>query len=95
MPALTTQQVSLQLKAGPDWVERAQTICRMFKFEGFLMSIALVRRIAKRAKKFNHHPAIDIRFDPVTSTLTSQDEGGVTEKISPWPGNAMKSSPSF
>src|SRR5471030_1070424 len=80
MSALTTKQINLNLKAIPDWSERAQTICRTFKFEGFLMSIAFVRRIAKQAQKINHHPDIDVRFDKVTLTLTSHDEGGITEK---------------
>ena len=80
MPVLTAKEVKLRLKAIPDWSKRAQTIGRTFKFEGFLMSIAFVRRIAKRAQKINHHPDIDIRFDLVTLTLTSHDEGGITEK---------------
>ena len=80
MPALTTQEISLHLKVVPDWSKRAQTICRVFKFEGFLMSMAFVRRIAKQAQKTNHHPDIDIRFDRVKLTLTTHDEGGVTEK---------------
>ena len=80
MPHLTTRQIKLQLEAVPGWLKHAHTICRTFKFEGFLMSIAFVRRIAKRAQKFNHHPDIDIRFDQVTLTLTSPDEGGITEK---------------
>jgi 4a-hydroxytetrahydrobiopterin dehydratase len=80
MPALNANQVKLHLKAIPDWSQRAQTICRTFKFEGFLMSIAFVRRIAKQAQKINHHPDIDIRFDRVTLTLTTHDEGGITEK---------------
>jgi 4a-hydroxytetrahydrobiopterin dehydratase len=80
MPALTTKLITLHLKAIPDWSKRAQTICRTFKFEGFLMSIAFVRRIAKRAQKINHHPDIDIRFDKVTLTLTTHDEGGITKK---------------
>jgi 4a-hydroxytetrahydrobiopterin dehydratase len=80
MPALTTKQISLHLKTVPDWSKRAQTICRTFKFEGFLMSIAFVRRIAKRAQKINHHPDIDIRFNQVNLTLTTHDEGGITEK---------------
>ena len=80
MPALTTKQVGLDLKTVPNWSKRAQTICRTFKFEGFLMSIAFVRRIAKRAQKINHHPDIDIRFDQVTLKLTTHDEGGLTEK---------------
>jgi len=80
MPALTPKDINLRLKAVPDWSKRAKTICRTFKFDGFLTSIALVRRIAKQAQKNNHHPDIDIRFDQVTLTLTTHDEGGITEK---------------
>ncbi len=80
MPALTTKQVSLHLKAVPEWSKHAQTILRTFKFEGFPTSIVFVRRIAKRAQKINHHPDIDIRFDRVTLTLTTHDAGGITEK---------------
>jgi 4a-hydroxytetrahydrobiopterin dehydratase len=53
---------------------------RTCKFETFLMSIAFVRRIAKRAEKLQHHPDIDIRYDKVTLTLTTHDAGGITEK---------------
>jgi len=80
MPALTTKQIRLHLKAVPNWSKRAQTIFRTFKFQGFLKSIDFVNRIARRAQKSNHHPDIDIRFDKVTLTLTTHDEGGITEK---------------
>ena len=80
MPALTSKQVSLHLKALPNWLKRAQAIRRTFKFEGFLKSIAFVNRIAKKAQRSNHHPDIDIRFNQVTLTLTTHDEGGITEK---------------
>ena len=80
MPALTTKQVSLHLKAVPNWSKRAQTILRTFKFDGFLNSIDFVNRIARKAQKVNHHPDIDIRFNQVTLTLTTHDEGGITEK---------------
>jgi 4a-hydroxytetrahydrobiopterin dehydratase len=80
MPALTSKQISLHLKDVPNWSKRAQTIVRTFKFEGFLKSIDFVNRIARKAQKINHHPDIDIRFDKVTLTLTTHDEGGITEK---------------
>jgi len=80
MPALTSKEVTLHLKAVPNWTKRAQTISRTFKFEGFLESIAFVNRIARRAQKSNHHPDIDIRFDKVTLTLSTHDEGGITGK---------------
>ena len=80
MPVLTIKQIGLHLTTVPDWTKRAQTIGRTYKFDGFLMSIAFVHRIAKRAQKMNHHPDIDIRFDKVKLTLTTHDEGGITEK---------------
>jgi 4a-hydroxytetrahydrobiopterin dehydratase len=80
MPALTREQVSLKLKTIPEWSVKAQILSRTFKFEEFLMSIAFVRRVAKRAEKNQHHPDIDIRYDKVTLALTTHDEGGLTEK---------------
>ena len=80
MPALTTKQISVQLKAIPDWTKRAQTIRRTFKFADFLMSLAFVRRIAKRAEKIQHHPDIDIRYNQVTLALTTHDADGLTKK---------------
>jgi 4a-hydroxytetrahydrobiopterin dehydratase len=80
MPAFTTKQVSLHLKAVPNWSKRAETIRRTFKFEGFLQSIDFVNRIARKAQKLNHHPDIDIRFNKVTLKLTTHDEGGLTRK---------------
>jgi 4a-hydroxytetrahydrobiopterin dehydratase len=80
MPALTSKQVSLHLKAVPNWSKRAQTIRRTFQFAGFLKSMDFVNRIARKAQKNNHHPDIEIRFDRVTLTLTTHDEGGITAK---------------
>ena len=80
MPALTTKEINVHLKAVPDWSKRAKTIGRTFKFEDFMTSIDFVRRIAKQALKINHHPDIDIRFDKVTLKLTTHDEGGLTKK---------------
>ena len=80
MPALTTNQVRLHLKAVPHWAKRAQTIHRTFTFDGFLESIAFVNRIARKAQKVNHHPDIEICFNKVTLKLTTHDEGGLTGK---------------
>ncbi len=80
MPALSAEQINLHLKAIPDWLKHAKTIGRTYKFETFLLGIAFVRRVAKRSDKLKHHPDIDIRFDKVALTLTTHDEGGITEK---------------
>lgn len=68
------------MKSVPNWSRRAQTIRRIFHFDGFLNSVAFVNRVARKAQKLNHHPDIDVRFDRVTLTLTTHDEGGLTEK---------------
>jgi 4a-hydroxytetrahydrobiopterin dehydratase len=80
MPPLTAKQVSLQLKAVPDWSKRAQTIHRTYKLADFLKSIDFVNQIARQAQINNHHPDINIRYDKVALTLTTHDEGGITEK---------------
>jgi 4a-hydroxytetrahydrobiopterin dehydratase len=80
MPALTPKQIRSSLKAVSNWSKRVQTIFRTFKFDGFLKGIDFVNQVAKKAEKMNHHPDIDIRFDQVTLTLTTHDEGGITEK---------------
>ena len=80
MPALTAKQLKLHLQAAPDWAQRAHTISRTFKFADFLKSVDFVNRVAKKAQKLNHHPDITINYDHVTLTLTTHDEGGITEK---------------
>jgi 4a-hydroxytetrahydrobiopterin dehydratase len=80
MPALHSKQIKLHLQDVPSWSKRGQTILRTFKFEGFLKGIDFVTQIAKKAQKMNHHPDIDVRFNQVTLTLTTHDEGGITEK---------------
>jgi 4a-hydroxytetrahydrobiopterin dehydratase len=80
MPPLPNKQIKLKLQAVPKWSKRAQTMLRTFKFDGFLKGIDFVNRIAAKAQKMNHHPDIDIRFNQVTLTLSTHDEGGITEK---------------
>lgn len=80
MPALSTTHINRQLKNVPLWSKRGKTIYRKFNCGKFPLSISFVNKIAIKAQKINHHPDIDIRFDKVTLTLTTHDEGGITEK---------------
>ena len=80
LPALHANEIELYLQAVPNWSKQAQAICRTFKFEGFMTSVDFVRRIAKQTLKINHQPDVEIHSDKVTLTLTTHDEGGLTEK---------------
>lgn len=79
MQVLTTKQIKAGLKAVANRSQSVQTLCRTFKFKGFLNSIAFVNHITRIAQNLNHYPDIDIRFDQVTLTLTTHDAGGITE----------------
>jgi 4a-hydroxytetrahydrobiopterin dehydratase len=80
MPKLSSRQIKLRLRALPEWSARARAIRRKFVFKGFLGAIDFVNRVAKKAEKANHHPDIDIRWNKVTLTLTTHDQGGLTGK---------------
>jgi len=80
MSVITTKQIGAHLKTVPNWSKRDQTIVRTFQFKGFLKGITFVNRIAGKAQKCNHHPEIMISFDKVTLTLTTLQEGGITER---------------
>jgi 4a-hydroxytetrahydrobiopterin dehydratase len=79
MPTLTARQIAIHLKQIPHWARHGTTITRTYPLESFQLSIAFVERIAIRAEKMQHHPDIDIRYDEVTLTLTTHDDGGLTK----------------
>jgi len=80
MHALTSKEISLQLKTVPSWSKRAKIISRTYTFGGFLDAIRFVGLIAKKAEKANHHPDIDIRWNKVTLALTTHDADGLSVK---------------
>jgi len=80
MPQLKSAQIKAYLKSVPKWTKRAQAIHRTFEFEDFPGAIKFVNGVAKMAEKARHHPDIDIRWNKVKLTLTTHDEGGITEK---------------
>jgi 4a-hydroxytetrahydrobiopterin dehydratase len=75
---------SSQIKAGlakvPDWRKKGATIHRTYEFDDFAAAMKFVNSVAKAAEKANHHPDIDIRWNHVTLSLSTHDEGGLTEK---------------
>ena len=80
MTTLTYQETIDRMKHVPSWAHHAKTIARTFQFTGFMPAISFVRRIAKCAEELDHHPDINVQFDRVTLTLTTDSAGGLTEK---------------
>jgi 4a-hydroxytetrahydrobiopterin dehydratase len=79
MPALAPAEVARRMPTVPGWQLDNDTLRRTFAFPDFRAAIAFVNDVAEKAEAADHHPDIDIRYDHVTLTLTTHDEGGLTD----------------
>ena len=77
---MSDQQRQDFLAGYPDWELAGESISKTFQFSDFTESIAFVVRLAFQAEAADHHPDIDIRWNRVALTLSTHDEGGLTEK---------------
>lgn len=80
MSKLKLSVIKSALATVPHWKRRGKIITRTFVFKDFPAAVKFVNRVAVLAEKAWHHPDIDIRWNKVTLTLTTHDEGGLTEK---------------
>ncbi len=80
MSLLTQKQIAHALGDLPGWQKVDSSITRTFVFKDFAGAMGFVTQVAILAEKAFHHPDIDIRWNKVTLTLSTHDEGGLTEK---------------
>lgn len=78
MALASDQEISDFLEAHPGWEREGSEITRTYEFSDFNESMGFVTRVALSAEKANHHPDIDIRWNQVTLSLSTHDEGGLT-----------------
>lgn len=62
------------------WGDSPDKLSKTFKFSNFDESIDFVNKVAKIAKKQNHHPDIVIKYDKVIVSITDHEKKGVSEK---------------
>ena len=62
------------------WKHFGNAIHKDFTFPGFRGAISFVNRVAEKANDAGHHPDIEIHYNRVLISLSTHDEGGVTEK---------------
>jgi 4a-hydroxytetrahydrobiopterin dehydratase len=77
---LTDEELRLAMLELPEWTELGGAIHRQYGFRGFRAAIAFVNRVAEEATASGHHPDIEIHFDRVAVSLSTHDEGGVTQR---------------
>lgn len=63
------------------WQQDGNAIQKTFTFGNFVEALAFVNRVGDLAEKAQHHPDIFMHgYKHVTITLTTHDQGGVTQK---------------
>ncbi len=62
------------------WHEKDNKLTRDFEFKDFTEAFGFLTKVAIEAEKVNHHPEIRNVYNKVTLSLTTHDEGGVTNK---------------
>jgi 4a-hydroxytetrahydrobiopterin dehydratase len=80
MAKYSPAQTKAALRFLPKWTRKGTAITRVFQFRDFATAMEFVNAVARLAEQASHHPDIDIRWNKVTLSLTTHDEGGLTEK---------------
>ncbi len=62
------------------WREENDSLVKEFKFADFSSALAFVNKIGELAEAHNHHPDIFLAWGKVVVTLTTHDQGGVSDK---------------
>lgn len=62
------------------WIQKVGALEREFEFPDFKAALAYVNQIGELAESANHHPDILLHgYNKVRLTLTTHDEGGLTD----------------
>lgn len=80
MALLSDEQIREKLKQLPGWERDGGQIRKTYPFASFGEGMAFANRVAKAADALDHHPDMLIQYRQVTVTVSSHDEGGITER---------------
>ena len=80
MSTLSDAQIEDRLEDLEGWEREGDTITKTYRLESFAHALAFVSHVGTLAEVAGHHPDIDIRYWDVTLTLTTHDEGGLTDR---------------
>lgn len=80
MDKLSTEAVERRMADFSEWALNGDSLQRTFGFDDFAGAMSFVNSVAELAERLQHHPAIMIRYNKVTLTLTTHDVGGLSER---------------
>lgn len=80
MAFLSATERSEFLSHHPGWQIDGETLRKTFTHKDFVAALGFVTQVAMLAEKAYHHPDLDIRWNKVSISLSTHDEGGLTMK---------------
>jgi 4a-hydroxytetrahydrobiopterin dehydratase len=80
MGRMSAVEIRAAMATVEGWTRKGQRLTREFCLDDFAGAIRFVGRVARAAEEAWHHPDIDIRWNRVRLSLTTHDEGGLTER---------------
>jgi 4a-hydroxytetrahydrobiopterin dehydratase len=73
-------EVLTKIKSLDGWRLDGEEIKKKYEFRSFLDAMKFVNKVADLAEQADHHPDILINYRRVTLTLSTHDQGGITQK---------------
>ncbi len=81
MSKLSNDEIKKELDKLNGWQHEGDSIQKEYKLKDFARAIGFVTQVGIEADKADHHPDILIHsWNKVKITLSTHDEGGITEK---------------
>jgi 4a-hydroxytetrahydrobiopterin dehydratase len=77
---MSAEEINQQLADLPGWhLNEAEIHCELV-FKDFVSAFAFMTAGAIQAERLNHHPTWSNTYNRVNITLTTHDQGGVTDR---------------
>ena len=80
MTLLDDENIQSQLPRYPGWAYQDKSLVKQFELDSFMDVVNLVNAVAQKAEIADHHPDTFINYRRITFTISTHDQGGVTEK---------------
>ena len=80
MAKLSDADVERALGGLEGWSRRGDAIARDFVFRDFVEAVGFIAQVGVLAERADHHPELSNVYNRVTITLSTHDEGGITER---------------
>ena len=80
MTLLQAADLQSTLAELPGWSVEDDALRKEFTFKTFAAAIAFINRVAEIARTARHHPEIWNSYNRVRLTLTTHEEGGISDK---------------